>query len=198
MTQTKTLSPEQQDHVDRVLLERISKNQDRQALTRLYERYRNPVGSFLFNKLRGQQKLVDEVFNDVMMIVWRKAGSFQAKSKVSTWIFGIAYRTSLSHARKESKHTDNAQELEVNDMAVSQESDVAETVRAAITKLSDNHRSVIELAYYYGHSIAEISKITNCPESTVKTRLFYARQHLKTCIEDQINQPVQGAANTSI
>jgi len=198
MTQTETLAPEHQDHVDRALLDRISMNEDRQALSELYERYRNPVGSFLFNKLRGEQKLVDEVFNDVMLIVWRKASSFQAKSKVSTWIFGIAYRTSLAHMRKESRHTDKMQELEVNDMVDSQESDVAETVRASITQLSDHHRSVIELAYYHGHTVSEISEIIDCPVSTVKTRLFYARQHLKSCIENQINQPVQGAANTSI
>lgn len=198
MTQPETLDPKRQDHIDRDLLDRISKDQDREALSKLYERYRNPVGSFLFNKLRGEQKLVDEVFNDVMLIVWRKAASFQAKSKVSTWIFGIAYRTSLAHMRKESKHTDKMQEFEVNDMAESQESDVSETVRASITQLSNHHRSVIELAYYHGHSIAEISQIIDCPVSTVKTRLFYARQHLKTCIEKHINQPFQGAENASI
>jgi len=190
-------SPKQQDHIDRTLLERISNNQDRQALTELYERYRSPVGSFLHSKLR-EKRLVDEVFNDVMLIVWRKASSFQAKSKVSTWIFGIAYRTSLSHARKESKHTDKAQEYEMNDIAESQESNASEHVRAAITELSENHRTVIELAYYFGHSVAEISETIDCPVSTVKTRLFYARQHLKASIETQLNQSNADIANTSI
>lgn len=123
-----------------------------------------------------------------MLTVWRKASSFKGKSKVSTWIFGIAYHTSLSLGRKESKHTDKTQEHVIEDIAQSEESDASEHVRAAITSLSENHRTVIELAYYYGHSVAEISDIIDCPASTVKTRLFYARQHLKTSIEKQLNQ----------
>jgi len=59
---------ESQDSIDRALLERISKNQDKQALANLYEHYRHPVGSFLQSKLRAT-KLVEEVFNDVMFVV---------------------------------------------------------------------------------------------------------------------------------
>ena len=177
---------EDQDSIDKILLERISKHQDKQALADLYEHYRHPVGSFLRSKLRAT-KLVEEVFNDVMLTVWQKADSFQAKSKVSTWIFGIAYRTCLSHMRKETKHTERADEYEINDMAEVQESTASEQVRASISELSEDHRTVIELAYYFGHSVAEISDIVDCPVSTVKTRLFYARQHLKSSIETQLN-----------
>jgi len=166
---------EDQDTIDKILLERISKKQDKQALADLYEHYRHPVGSFLRSKLRAT-KLVEEVFNDV-----------KAKSKVSTWIFGIAYRTCLSHMRKETKHTERANEYEINDMAEVQESTASEQVRASISELSEDHRTVIELAYYFGHSVAEISDIVDCPASTVKTRLFYARQHLKSSIETQLN-----------
>jgi len=116
---------------------------------------------------------------------------FQAKSKVSTWIFGIAYRTCLSHMRKETKHTDRTNEYEIDDIAQTQESSASEQVRASISELSEDHRTVIELAYYFGHSIAEISEIVDCPTSTVKTRLFYARQHLKSSIEAQLNIKAQ-------
>ena len=71
----------------------------------------------------------------------------------------------------------------------SQDSDAAEQVRAAITDLSEKHRSVIELTYYFGHSLLEISEIIDCPVSTVKTRLFYARQKMKSYIEERINTP---------
>ena len=190
-------SPKEQDQIDRSLLDRISENQDRQALTQLYEYYRHPVGSFLSSKLR-EKKLIEEVFNDVMLVVWRKASSFQGKSKVSTWIFGIAYRTCLSHAKKESKHTDQIQDDMLNDVADSTESDLSQTLRASMTELSDDHRTVIELAYYFGHSITEISEIIDCPSSTVKTRLFYARQHLKKCIENHIGPVNKSAVTTSI
>jgi len=197
MTLNDTQLPEQQDQIDRALLKRISENQDRQALTSLYEHYRHPVGGFLTNKLRDK-KLIDEVFNDVMLVVWRKASSFQGKSKVSTWIFGIAYRTSLAHARKESKHTDQTQDDMLDNIPESVESSMSEVIRAAITELSDNHRTVIELAYYFGHSVAEIGDIIDCPANTVKTRLFYARQHLKTHVENYLDPLAKNVAQTSI
>jgi len=186
MKLTDVTQVENRNSIDKVLIERISTNQDKQALADLYEYYRHPVGSFLHNKLHVT-KLVEEVFNDVMLTVWQKSDSFQAKSKVSTWIFGIAYRMCLFHIRKEAKHANSGNEYEINDVAQVQESNASEQVRASISELSDDHRTVIELAYYFGHSIAEISEIVDCPASTVKTRLFYARQHLKLSIEAQLN-----------
>ena len=85
------------------LLTRIADG-DAQALAELYERYRGKLGSFLRNKL-FEEKLADEVYNDVMYVVWEKAGEFRGASRVSTWIFGIAFRTCLAHGRKEQKHS---------------------------------------------------------------------------------------------
>jgi len=39
------------------------------------------------------------------------------------------------------------------------------------------------MAYFYGHSIVEISEMVDCPVNTVKTRLFHARQKLKNIIQ---------------
>lgn len=186
--QTDVHDKEQQDLTELALIKRISENKDREALTTLYECYRLPLGSFLHSRLR-EKRLIDEAFNDVMMVVWNQASKFRGDSKVSTWIFGIAYRTSLAMARKESKHTDQTQEYDLDNIAQSQDSDAAEQIRAAITELSDKHRSVIELTYYFGHSLLEISDIIDCPVSTVKTRLFYARQQMKSYIEKKINTP---------
>jgi RNA polymerase sigma-70 factor (ECF subfamily) len=47
-----------------------------------------------------------------------------------------------------------------------------------LTKLSAAHREVIDLVYYHGRSIVEVAAITRVPPSTVKTRMFYARNHI--------------------
>jgi len=167
---------------DRELLLLIGQKRDKQALAELYDRYRHSLGGFLRRKLY-QDKLVDEVYNDVMMTIWQKADVFRGDSKASTWIFGIAYRTCLSHSRKETKHTANAVEYELEEVALEGESSLVEHLRAAITELSEAHRTVIEMAYFYGHSIIEISEMINCPVNTVKTRLFHARQKLKNVMQ---------------
>ena len=58
----------------------------------------------------------------------------------------------------------------------------------AMTKLSAEHRAVIELTYYQGCAYREIAEIMGCPVNTVKTRMFHARRKLKAllanCMED--------------
>jgi len=169
---------------DRQILDLIATKQDKVALSELYERYRHSLGGFLRRKL-FEDKLVDEVYNDVMMTVWQKASGFRGDSKVSTWIFGIAYRICMSHSRKEQKHTANMSEYDLEAIVETSESDLVEQLRAAMTDLSDDHRTVVEMAYFYGHSMAEIAEIVDCPLNTVKTRLFHARQNLKNIIESQ-------------
>jgi len=177
---------------DEELLLRIGEHQDREALALLYDRYRHSLGGFLRRKLR-ESRLIDEVYNDVMFTVWNKADTFRGDSKVSTWIFGIAYRTCLSHARKESRHSDQIDEFEIDQIAENsqdysdQNDDITDSLNSAISELSEDHRTVIELAYFIGNSIVEIAEIMACPVNTVKTRLYHARLHLKTNLQDQLS-----------
>src|SRR5438309_7789726 len=78
---------------ERVLLERI-KAQDVNAFERLYRIYQPRLARFLVTLVQRPQ-LVEEVLDDTMMVVWNTAGSFRGTSKLSTWIFAIAYRKAL-------------------------------------------------------------------------------------------------------
>ena len=49
----------------------------------------------------------------------------------------------------------------------------------AMTELSPDHRGVVELTYFSDLSYREIAEIMECPVDTVKTRMFYARRHLR-------------------
>ena len=70
------------------LLRRVS-NDDPQALAELYERYQPQIARFV-SRLSSRPDLVEEVVNDTMVVVWRKADRFRGGSRLSTWIFGIA------------------------------------------------------------------------------------------------------------
>jgi RNA polymerase sigma-70 factor (ECF subfamily) len=50
-------------------------------------------------------------------------------------------------------------------------------------KLSDEHRECLHLVFFEGMGLAEVAEIQNCPEGTVKTRLFHARQKIKNCLQ---------------
>lgn len=171
------------------LLKRIGEQQDKLALAELYDRYRHSLGSFIRRRVY-QDKLVDEIYNDVMLTVWQKAASFRGDSKASTWIFGIAHRICMSHLRKEIKHTQHMTEVELDDIPAqvdepNRNAEQIEKLRSATSKLKENHRVVIELTYFHGHSLIEIADIIGCPINTVKTRLFHARNKLRHSLTRQ-------------
>src|SRR5260370_41582724 len=75
------------------LLHRIA-GKDRGAFEELYTLYYRRLFSYLF-KLTRRAEMVEEVLNDVMLVIWKNAASFDGRSRPSTWIFGIAYHKAM-------------------------------------------------------------------------------------------------------
>lgn len=173
---------------DNRLLTLIGTDRDRKALAELYSRYQLQITRFL-QRYTESRILIEEVYNDVMLTVWRKADGFRGDSKVSTWLFAIAYRTRQSHSRKENRHNHvEYDDYMVDAIAEEQAEDesqasVNEDLQAALLELSEEHRTVIELTYFHGYSTTEVADIVRVPQNTVKTRLFHARKNLKAALE---------------
>lgn len=171
--------PEADDHL---LIQRVA-GHDRQAFEVLYQRYARRVAGYL-GKFLKQPELVEEVLDDVMLVVWQNAARFNYQSRLSTWIFGIAYHKALkamSHARNALSEPllQPPAWNEADDPAVMlsrQEQERA--ITAALASLSPEHRAVVELTFYHARSYQEIATITGCPVNTVKTRMFHARRRL--------------------
>jgi RNA polymerase sigma-70 factor (ECF subfamily) len=85
---------------DTAILARVSEG-DAGALTELYERYGEPLFAFLY-RLAGDKGTAEEILQDTLLAVWRSARSFQGRSKVSTWLFGVARRQATQPAARPS------------------------------------------------------------------------------------------------
>src|SRR5271167_4297787 len=85
--------PTASEPVEVALLARVAGG-DKAAFETLFRRYYPRLRRFLEQMMR-QPHLVDEIVNDTMLVVWRKAETFNLRSKVSTWIIGIALRRGL-------------------------------------------------------------------------------------------------------
>jgi RNA polymerase sigma-70 factor, ECF subfamily len=59
-----------------------------------------------------------------------------------------------------------------------------ELVRAAILKLSPDHRDILDLVYFHENSVEDCALILNIPVATVKTRMFYARKKLAELVQE--------------
>ncbi|CAM3660385.1 RNA polymerase sigma factor [Roseateles saccharophilus] len=164
----------------------------------LYRLYHPRLWRFLVHMLRrGEQ--VEEVLNDTLLVVWQRADSFDGRSKLSTWVFGIAYRKAL----KALSRLDLPLEADVvNEPAdpgpgPEQRLGLAQLrgrLAGALAELSVEHRAVVELCYFHDMAYAEIAEVVGCPPETVKTRMFYARRRLRLLLDD-LAGPGQGEAS---
>jgi RNA polymerase sigma-70 factor (ECF subfamily) len=63
--------------------------------------------------------------------------------------------------------------------------DKAAVLRQCLTRLSAEHREIVDLVYYHEKSVEEVAEIVGVPEATVKTRMFYARKKLSELLKEQ-------------
>ncbi len=152
------------------------------AFERLYRLYHPRLTRFLMNMTR-RPSVVDEVLNDTMMVVWSRPDSFNGSSKLSSWIFAIAYRKALKALRRQDLpvEDDAAHERESLDPGPEHLLVRAQSRQAlleSLHELSVDHRTVVDLTYFHDFGYREIADIMDCPVDTVKSRMFYARRHL--------------------
>jgi len=166
---------------------------DIEAFEALYKRYYPKLFRFSLRVTRRLDQ-IEEIINDVMFVVWNKASSYQPEARASTWIFGIAYKKCLKsiaeRAQVEHLELEEAEELipGVQDSGL-KNLEIADWVAVAFGKLPAGQRAVLELAYYHGLHYQEIAAIMDCPENTVKTRMFHARRKIKALFPDLLSEP---------
>lgn len=168
--------------VELALLDRVMQR-DVRAFEELYRIYQPRLARFLTNLVKRQQ-LVEEVLDDTMMTVWQTAGNFRGSSKLSTWVFAIAYRKAIKiRLRWPDPVEEPSFDTRVsNDPGPDDElhhQRLHDALVAAMDLLSGDHRAVVDLTYFHGMGYREIAEIMDCPVDTVKTRMFHARRRLR-------------------
>ena len=169
---------------------------DGSAFESLYRRYARRLGSYLYKMLR-QPDLVEEALDDTLLVAWQKAGTFDASSRVSTWLLGIAHRKGLKALERSRRHLravhpapatadEEPGAFEPQRPADPEESalrrEQLRRLARAIEQLPRDQRAVVELTFVEGRSYAEIADLLGCPVNTVKTRMFHARKRLGQAI----------------
>jgi RNA polymerase sigma-70 factor (ECF subfamily) len=166
---------------DEVLLRHIARG-DKQAMHVLFARYNVRIYRFIA-RLVGSDAAEDLV-SDVFLDVWRKAGQFEGRAQVSTWLLAIARYKAMSQLRsRTTDQLDDEMAEAIEDSAdnpdvVVEKKDTSELLRKCLTQLSPGHREVVDLVYYHDRSMEEVAQILRIPEATVRTRMFYARKQL--------------------
>ena len=150
---------------DTILIERIAGG-DKLAMQALFARHRMPIYRWLL-RFVSNETLAEDLLSEVFLDVWRQAGRFEGRASVSTWLISIARFKALSARRRRTEaELDEKIETTVADPAndpeaALQEKNRGELLRQALTRLSPEHREIIDLVYYHEKSVDE------CAQSSV-------------------------------
>lgn len=162
-----------------------SEKSESEQFADLYNRYQKLVRSVIF-QIAGPAHLSDLV-QDTFIRVWDKLPEFRKESEISSWIYRIAVNIALDHLRSEKRHpTSSDHVLESYDDGSDIELTLSnrELVSESLMALSLEHRTVIVLSLIHELTLTEIAKVLDLSEGTVKSRLHYAREHLRQFVSE--------------
>lgn len=178
---------------------RTPKSISEQAMSSLYLEYHRFVRNYIFKTFTQDATVIEEVVQDTFFEVWKRPDRFRGESKFKTWLLGIARYKTIDRLRKNVATHIPIEEIEETmpseDIAVSeliQQEQIQKGIKycleslATAGKLSEAHREVLHLAYVQDQDILEIAQMLNCLESTIKTRLHYARLRIKNCLKKRL------------
>lgn len=163
---------------------------DASAFEAFYKHYYPRLFRFILRTTR-QPEIIEELIQETLLLVWEQPDRFNYGSKISTWVFGIAYRKALKSMSKTARRS---QDLDVDELSetigdpfanLAENTETQDWLNCALDRLPADQRAVIELTFYHGLPYQDIAKILGCPENTVKTRMFHARKKLQAFAEAQ-------------
>jgi RNA polymerase sigma factor (sigma-70 family) len=165
---------------------------DLHAFELLYRGYFPRLTRFL-NRITRNLQMIEEIVNDTMLVVWKKAPTYDATCKVSTWVFAIAYRKARKAIDASDEPVDAGPDLREAEPGSQPEQQFAhlrrqQAVDAALYALPLEQRAVVQLSYFHDMGYADIAEVMGCPLNTVKTRMFHARRRLAALLVDQLEE----------
>jgi RNA polymerase sigma-70 factor (ECF subfamily) len=155
---------------------------DDDAVRDLYGCYGQRLYAYA-RRLTNDSDIAEDVTQNTFVTAWRTAHTFRGEGRLIAWLLGIVHHTAMKSLRHAHQPLDALEEtVSENQPTLEEQVEVGETkrwVHQGLQRLSPEHRAVLELVFYQGLSLNEVAEVCGCPLGTVKSRLSYARQHLR-------------------
>ena len=156
---------------------------DDDAVRDLYAQYGQRLYAYAL-RLTSDPATAEDVTQNTLVTAWRTARTFRGEGRLIAWLLGIVHHTAMKTLRGDTRYLDDVAEETVSEDQPSPEEqaqvrDERRWVRQGIQSLSPEHRVVLDLIFYQGLSLNEAAQVLNIPVGTVKSRLSYARDHLR-------------------
>ena len=170
----------------------VAGRQDRASFMRIYDHFAPRLRRYLRN-LGVAEQLADELVQDALLILWRKAPQFDpARASLGTWLFRIGRNLFIDHVRREPHWTpvqeglDRLELLEFDRRDSQPESFTDhDTLNQAINRLPPTQAKLVRMSYLESKSHGEISAELDMPLGTVKSSLRRAFAKLQVSMGAQ-------------
>lgn len=167
---------------DLFLLRRINQGDD-DAVRELYAQYGQRLYAYAL-RITNEPAIAEDVVQHTLVTVWKTAKNFRGESRLITWLLGIVHHTALKMIRNKTESLNETvrENIPENQPTLEEQAQSQETrrwIQDGLQNLSSEHRMVLELVFYQGLSLNEVAQVLKLPLGTVKSRLSYARTHLR-------------------
>ena len=195
-------------HISVEVLVRRIKRGDEASFRQLVERYKSRVYSIAYAMTKNQSD-ADDLSQEIFLKVYRFLPQFKGKSKFYTWLYRLAINTCISAINNREKKPEEVslflssenkdvllntlpEESVVSPMQLLENKELGQKIRLAIDSLSDGLKEIFILREIEDLSYKDLAEIFKCPEGTIKSRLFRAREELRKKLLPYLNYNFKG------
>jgi RNA polymerase sigma-70 factor (ECF subfamily) len=172
-------------------IKKIGDSQDKAAFGLLFTHFSPFLKAFLIKSGGVTPENAEELVQETMIKVWRKAPSFSsAQASASTWIYTIARNTRIDWLRKQNRQNPdllNAEDLydeRDNPTPLSSLSQIRtkKLIAEQLNQLPTEQAEVLQLMYFQGQSGQQVANTLELPLGTVKSRIRLAMNKMKLAL----------------
>lgn len=184
-------------NTDQILINQIIEG-DTNAFSVLVERYKDLVYTLALRMLKNKEE-AEEVAQDTFIKTYKALAKFKGDSKLSTWIYKVAYNTCLDRIKKNRKHLNDveineftAHEVKTIDNALDhmEQSEQKAAIQRCINILPSEDSFLLTLYYFDDLSLDEISEIVGITSNSIKVKLFRCRKKLAHILRLQLEPEI--------
>lgn len=150
------------------------------AFDELYKRYSKPLLNFFYRMLNGDREKAEDLLHDLFLKIIEKPESFDGNKKFNTWFYTLANNMIKNEYRSRQIRNEHEKQtlaksnglFELNNENFDKDL-FNKRLESELDKMDVEMKTLFNLRFLEEMSIKQIAEITNCPEGTVKSRLFY-------------------------
>lgn len=181
------MTDQPEEDPDAALMPRIADG-DATAFRILVDRHADRLLAFA-QRMLGDRATAEDVVQDTYMSLWRKAGDWTPKARVSTWLYRVARNAALDRLRKV-RPTVAPEDVTLIDAGPApdrglDDAATADSVRSALDALPERQRAAIVLVHYEGLSGAEASAALDISVEALESLLARGRRALRQALADR-------------